>query len=403
MPTFRYRAVNSAGLQVKGTLAADDKEKFFAEAKARGLYLVNYREEEKRDESGDLGARSQLPLKKLAVFCRQTASLLKVGVSLVKAIDILYQQTTDKKMKSSIQKLYESVQKGSLLSEGMRRQPGKYPQMMINLIESGEESGTIDSAIDKLATQYESDLKLKNKVTSAMIYPIIIAVLGVGVVVLMCMVVLPQFMDMFEKAGVTDMPATTAILLGLAGFLTDYWYIVLFAIAVLVFGFRYYIKTEKGRLAWDGLKFKIPLLKGIQSRLVTVRFCRTLATLFACGMPMLQSITIVSKVVNNAAVGAQLGEVNEDIRKGLSLSNAIRKVTYFPPLVHSMISIGEESGSLDTMLENAAGYFNDELENSIAKMVSMIEPIMICAMGGVVAFIILSIMQPMMQIYSSMG
>ena len=347
------------------------------------------------------GSDKSLPLKQVAIFCRQTSALLKVGVSLVKAIDILYQQTSNKKMKSSIKQIYESVQKGSLLSEALQKQTNKYPQLMINLIESGEESGTLDSAMTKLADQFESDLRLKNKITTAMVYPAILAVLGVGVVILMVTFVLPRFMDMFTQSGLTKLPFPTRMILGLSHLITGYWYYILFVIMTLILGFNVYTKSPRGRLKWDKFKLNIPLAKNIIQKTAAVRFCRTTATLFSSGMPMLQSLSIVMNVVGNAYISSQLADVSEDIRKGMSLAQSIRRVDAFPIMIYSMISIGEESGSLDEMLENASVYFNNELENNIARMVSLIEPGMIIIMGIAVGFIIAGIMLPMADIYNS--
>lgn len=401
MTSFRYTAARAGGGTEKGVISADDYNGFIAALKERGLFLIKYREILQNGKSLDLTANSKLPIKEITVFCRQVASLLKVGVSLIKSLDILYQQASNKKMKESIRKLYESVQKGNQFSDSLRQQQNKYPQMMISLVESGESSGTLDSSMDKLATQFEADLRLKNKVRSAMIYPAAIGFLGVAVVILMVTFVLPQFTGMFAESGVTTLPAPTRILMGFADLLTGYWYLIIFGVLVIVIGFRAYIKSEKGNLAWNRLKFKLPVVGKFMSRLTVVRFCRTFATLFSSGMTMLQCLAIVTKVVNNSAVAYELNETSEDIRKGFSLAQAIRRVTYFPIMIQTMISIGEESGSLDKMLENSSVYFNDELENSIAKLISMIEPVMIILMGGMVGFIIISIMLPMVQIYNT--
>lgn len=401
MAAYKYSAKALDGKSVRGVLNADSKEKFLDEIRERKLYLLKYREVAERDTSRDLGENSKIPLKLLALFCRQLASLLKVGISLVKSLDILYQQATSPKLKKSIRKMYESVQKGNLLSESLKQQPGKYPQIMISLIESGESSGTLDSAVSKLAAQFEADLKLKNKVKSAMIYPAMIAVLAVGVVILMSAYVLPQFTKMFEAAGLTELPAPTRMLMGFSNVLVNYWYLLLFAVLTVIIAFRAITKSEKGNLVWNRFKFKLPLVKDLMSRLTSVRFCRTFATLLSSGMTMLQSLAIVMKVVSNSAVEKELELVSEDISKGFSLAQALRRVTYFPPMLQTMVAIGEESGSLDQMLENASGYLNDELENNIAKLISLIEPVMIILMAGIVCFIIISVMLPMLQIYQT--
>jgi type IV pilus assembly protein PilC len=217
----------------------------------------------------------------------------------------------------------------------------------------------------------------------------------------MVTVVLPQFIKMFDQAGITELPLPTAVLIGLSHFVTNYWYYLIFGILVVVISVRMLIKTENGRLFWDSMKFKLPVSKQIIPRMMVVRFCRTFSTLISSGMPMLQALSIVTNVMNNKAIAVELTETSEDIRKGMSLTQSIRRVTVFPPMLQSMISIGEESGSLESMLEKTSEYFDAELESAIARMVAMIEPVMIIIMAVVVGFIILSVMLPMLQIYNS--
>lgn len=400
MPDFTYKAKSMDGQVVSGIITSSDYVNFLGEIKSRNLFLIQYKEVN-TEGSMVLGQNKQLPLKQLSVFCRQISSLLKVGISLVKAIDIIYQQMTHKVTKASIRDIYESVQKGNLMSEALRRQPGKFPGIMISMIESGEASGRLAETMEKLATQFESDLRLQRKVRSSMVYPAILVIIGIGVVILMVTVVLPQFIKMFQQSGITDLPVPTAILLGISEFVTTKWYYLLFGVVLLVIVVRLVINSENGRLSWDRLKLKLPIVKHTVTCYIVVRFCTTLASLLSSGIPMLQALSIVTNVVSNKAVAADLIEASEDIKKGITLSGAIRRITVFPPLVQSMILVGEESGTLDMMLDNAGGYYKDELENSITRLVTMIEPIMIVVLGVVVAFIILAIMLPMMKIYQS--
>lgn len=403
MPKYKYTARSFSGELVKGTTYADDINRLYAEIKDNNQFLVDYKELVEKDSAMSSISGGKLKLKEVSIFCRQMSAMLFAGVSLVKAIDIMYRQTDSKKMKVTLQKLYESVQKGNLLSESLRRQEEAFPEIMINLVESGEASGTLDTVMGKLANQFENELKLKNKVRAALTYPAILAVLGVGVVALLVTVVLPQFITMFESSGVETLPLPTRILLAVSGAFTNYWYIILMVMAGLVIGGRLYLKTDMGRFQWDSLLMKIPIVKPVVVKTITVRFCRTFAMLFSSGMPMLQSLSIVGRVINNKAIEQNMADMSDDIRKGISLSQAIQKVPVFPPMIHSMVSIGEESGALDEMMENSAGYFDNELENDLAKLVSMVEPIMIILMGIIVGFVIISIMLPMLQIYQNVS
>jgi type IV pilus assembly protein PilC len=393
MARFTFTAKTASGELIKETLDADSEGILLSTIKERNLFLISMKEiGEGGVFSGSIGS-NKLSLKQIALFCRQTSSMLKAGVSLVKAIDIMYQQSIDKKMKAQIQKIYEGVQKGDLLSETLKKQHGIYPELMISMIESGEASGTLDVVVEKLAVQFEADLKLKRKLISAVTYPGILTVLCVGVVILLVGVVMPTFSDIFEDAE--DIPRLTQILLGVSSAFANYWYIFIFVIAVAIIGFNFFIRTEPGRLWWDGVKLSAPIFGPLSVRVASVRFCRTFAVLFSSGMAMMPVLEIVERVIGNAVISEDLVDVREDIRKGVTLSQAISRVPAFPPMIHSMISIGEESGSLPSILESTAEYFDDEVENAIQRMVTMIEPILLVIMGGVVGFVIASIMMAM--------
>jgi len=402
MAKFKFSAKTATGATVNEVMTADSENVFLSSVKERKLYLIDYKQLDAA--SMDLFAfdkSSKLSLKQLTVFCRQIWAMMNAGVSLVKAIDILYQQSYDKVLKKSIQKLYESVQKGDLLSEGLRKQEGAYPEIMITMVESGEASGTLDVVMGKLADQFEADLKLRNKIGSAIAYPAILACLCVGVVALLVVVVLPSFGDMFADMGEDAMPLATRMLLGMSVVVGSYWYVIIFLAVAAVFGLKSLFKTEKGRRFWDNLKLTAPMIGAVTVRVVAVRFCRTFATLFSSGMAMLPALDIVGRVVGNRVISDALANVREDIRKGVTLSQAVSRVPEFPPMIHSMISIGEESGTLDSVLESSARYFDDEVENAIQRMVTFIEPALLIFMAAIVAFVIISIMLPMVAMYQS--
>lgn len=403
MPKYAYTARAFSGDLIKDTVFADNEAKLYELVKSNNQYLVSHKEVVEKGSAMSTISGGKLKLKEVAIFCRQMSAMLFAGVSLVKSLDIMYRQTESKRMKIALQNLYENVQKGNLLSESLRKEEGAFPEIMVNLVESGEASGTLDEVMGKLARQFESDLKLRNKIKSALTYPAILMVLGIGVVALLVTVVLPTFIDMFETSGIEKLPLPTAILLGVSGFFTNYWYIALLVFVALVAAIRIFVKTDDGRLWWHQFLMKIPVVKTVVVKSITVRFCRTFAVLFSSGMPMLQSLSIVNRVINNKALELSMNSMSDDIRKGVAMSQAIQKVPIFPPMVQSMVSIGEESGSLDEMMENTAKYFDDELENDLQRMVALVEPIMIVLMAVVVGFIIISIMLPMLQIYQNIA
>jgi type IV pilus assembly protein PilC len=296
--------------------------------------------------------------------------------------------------------LYESVQRGDQLSEGLRKQTGVFPEIMLSMVEAGEASGQLDHVVTKLAEQFEKETKLKAKIQTAMTYPMILVVLTISVILILVTQVLPIFMGMFTASGMI-LPLPTRILVGFSNFLTSYWYIVAVAVAAIAIGFRAFVKTESGLRTWHKFLFKVPVLGTTITKIAAVRFTRTLSTLLSSGMTLIQALEIVINVVGNRVVMDGLNITQEDIRKGMSLSLSLRKVACLPPMVYSMIGIGEESGTMEKMLEKSAEYYDDEVENAIEKLVSMLEPILIIFMGVMVGFIIISIMLPIFDIYGS--
>ena len=393
---FKYSALATNGKTVTGVMEADNAVRVQQVLKESGQYALSV------DEAGT-GSRQlnrAAPLKDLAVFCRQFHAMMKSGVTVVKCLDLLYQQTTNKKLKETIFRVYESVQRGDLLSESLKKQTGVFPELMIAMVDTGEASGTLDKILGKLADNFDKDLKVRRKISTAMIYPIVLTVLMVVVVVGLVTFILPMFVGMFESSGVA-LPLPTRMLLGLSSFLTTYWYIVVFFIILVVVLFRAWLSTENGRFDWDRLKMKIPVIKGAISKIYASRLTRTLATLVNAGLPLLNAIDISARVVGNKFIAKHLNQVREDVRSGVSLSHSLRRAAVFPIMVHSMIGIGEESGTLDSMLDTTADFFDEESEKALQQMVSLMEPLLIIVMAGMVGFIVISIILPIFEMSST--
>lgn len=383
----------------KYKVKAEDESALITQVKSNKLYLVNYKEKaERKDILG--GSRLTLTTKDIAILCRQLSSMLTSGVTLVKALNILYLQMEKKNIKECIKRLYESVQRGDQFSEGIRKQTGVFPEIMISMVEAGEASGKLDQVVTKLAEQFEKDVKLMAKIKSAMTYPIILIVMAIGVVLILVTQVLPIFIGMFADSGM-ELPLPTRVLIAFSDILRGYWYLVIFGIAALILVIKIYLSTEAGLRKWHALELKLPVVKDTVIKISAVRFTRTLSTLLSSGMSLLQALEIVIRVVGNRILMDGLNTTKEDIRKGLNLSQSLRKVAALPPMVYSMVGIGEESGTIEEMLEKCAEYYDDEVENAIQKMVTLMEPIMIVFMGVVVGFIIISMILPIFDLYGS--
>lgn len=378
---------------------APDDVGLMAEVKSSGYYLIEYQKTEARKDIVG-GDKLKLSIKDISMLSRQLSSMLGAGVTLVKALNILYLQMEKKNIKEAVRRLYESVQKGEQLSEGLRKQEGVYPEFMISMVESGEGSGQLDTVIEKLASHYEKEVRLKAKIRTALTYPIILILLSISVVIILVTKVLPTFVTMLTDAG-SELPLPTKMVIAFSDALLGYWYIFIIAILGLALAIRVYITSEAGRKNWHQLLLMLPVAGNTIVKISAARFTRTLSTLLASGMNLLSAMEIANRLAGNAVIMAGLDISKEDVRKGMSLSQTLRKVNVLPPMVYSMVGIGEESGSIERMLDKCAEYYDDEVDNSITKLVSMIEPILIIFMAVVIGFIVVAMMLPIFDIYGT--
>jgi type IV pilus assembly protein PilC len=287
-----------------------------------------------------------------------------------------------------------------MLSEAFRRQQNVFPELLINMVAAGEESGTLDTVMDRMATFFEKENATRNKIKSAMIYPIILLIVTIVVVIGLITFVMPQFVNLLTEAGAT-LPLPTRILMGISNGIVDYWYLIIIVIMIAGFGFYSWKKSRKGRLTWDSFKLTMPIMGNTITAITCARFSRNMATLLSSGIQLIQCIEITSRVLGNQYFADHIMASKEDIRRGQQLSDALRKITKLPPMIHNMVGIGEESGALDSILNKTADFYDEEADTAIKRLVAMLEPIMILVMGVLVGFIIVSIMMPMFQLYGN--
>ena len=396
---FKYRAVSQNGEIIEGFYEGKDESDVLIMLRGNNYLPVSIEK--------DTGAEAQIDLfspkvkkKDLAVFCRQFYTMLDAGIGIVKCLDILEKQTENKTLVKAIASVYEDVQKGFTLSEAMKSHKNVFPQLLIHMVEAGEVSGNLDTIMERMAVHYEKESKLEQKIKSAMIYPIMLAVVSIAVVVFLLVSVLPTFISMFEGSG-QALPGPTQILLDISNWLSSYWYIFISMVLGLILAFVVLGRTPSGRRFLDNLKLKIPVVKDTTVKIITSRFTRTLSTLLASGIPLIQSIEVVSKIVGNKVVYDRLEVATDDIRKGVSLSRAVRNVGIFPPMVDSMINIGEESGALDDILNKTADFYDDEVEASLQKMTTLMEPLMLVFMAVIIGFIVIAIAMPMFEMMNT--
>ncbi|MDF2592893.1 MAG: type secretion system protein [Clostridia bacterium] len=392
MQTYKYKAVTNTGSTVTGVLSGENKEEIIKSLRSKNQFPVLV-EALQQSRNLDIGQMKRIKIKDIALFCRQLYTMLNAGVTLINCLDILKMQTENKKLQGIIGKLHQDVQKGMTFSQALR-ESNAFPELLINMVMAGEVSGNLDTIMSRLAVHFEKENHIRNKIKGALVYPIFIAVLTTLVVIFLLTFVLPTFISMFEGSGV-EVPALTRGLVSTSEFIRKFWYIVLGIIIGVSYSISNLVRTENGKLAIDRALMRIPVVKGTIQKMYTSRFTRTLSTLMASGIPLIQALESVAKVVNNKPVEKALVSTIDDVRKGINLSIPIKNTNLFPPMVYYMISIGEESGSIDDLLERTAQFYDEELDESIKKMMGLIEPTMIVFMAVIVGLIVVSIALPM--------
>lgn len=336
----------------------------------------------------------KIKIKDISLFCKQMSVMIDAGIPLNNAVDILEQQATSKILRATLKRISRELKEGSLLSTAMRNQDDLFPELLVSMIEAGEKTGKLDEVLEKMSIHYTKEVKINSQIKGAMIYPAVLLVMIIAAIVVLLTVVVPNFKDIFESSG-SELPLPTRMVLGASNFMQQYWYIMLAIVGGGTFAFLRYRKTEAGRYQLDLLKLTLPIIKGPMQKIVTARFSSTLATLTSAGIPLVDALEAAASTTNNVVVVDRIGNVSDGIQQGLRLTEMIEQTQIFPLMMLSMVKIGEESGSLETMLHKTSDYYEEELEAAIKQLLSLMEPAMIIIMGIIVGGIVASIMLPM--------
>lgn len=403
METFSYKAVNSAGKDVKGSVEAESKEEAARKIKEQGFVPVSVGKQGALDKDINIPIfkGKKIPARDMSVFCRQFASILKAGVSVINALEMLAEQTENKKLKQAIVETQANVEKGESLSDSMR-QNAAFPSILIDMVRAGEASGSLENSLTRMAIQFEKDAKLNGIVKKAMMYPIVLICVMIGVVIVMLTFVIPSFMTMFEDLD-SELPVTTKAILAMSNSLKNYWYIYIIVVVGIVVGIQMYKRTDDGRHNLDKLKLKIPVFGLLQTKSACASFARTMSTLLQAGMPMIDALEISASTMKNVLFYDGLQKVKNGVSLGLPLSNQLKSTGLFPAMVVHMVGIGEETGNVEEMLTNSATYYEEEVEVQTQTLTSLMEPIIIVLMAFVVVLLIMAIYQPMIQLYNTLG
>jgi len=398
MPTYTYKAKNLTGELLEGDYEANSKDALEFMLHERGYFLIDAARQGNEFSLG--GLFGKVKVKELALFCRQFSVMINSGITIVEAIGILREQVEKKKLKDTLDIIHEDMQKGRVLSEAMGTFPEVFPNFMMNMIKVGEASGSLDSILDRLADYYENDAKIRRKIRGALTYPTILGVLMVGVIILLMVKILPMFSGILESTG-GQMPMLTKVLMAMSDFMVSNIILVIALLIFIVAGFSYWKKTEPGRYWFDGVKLHMPVIKKSVVKIITARFARSLGILLKSGIPIINALDIIGDLIGNRVVEESFHIARDEIKEGRGIAGPMKKLGIFPPLLIHMVAVGESTGELDEMLARTAGFFDEEVEETIDKLTAMIEPAMIILMAAVIGTIILSIMLPMISILSA--
>jgi len=396
---FEYTAKNMQGEAVKGEQEAPSYEALEDMLRERGYFITGGRERIIKDKLGT-GLFGRVGAREMAVFCRQFSVLLNAGVTIIEAVTLLKGQTESKKLDSVIDDISGQLRRGAVLSEALSAHQDVFEEMLVSMVKVGEASGTMDSIMQRLADYYERDNRIKQKIKSAMTYPIILALLTVAVIVLLIVQILPMFSDILGQMG-EGLPFITEALIAVSGFFVDNLLIIALVVLAIIIFLNYFRKSAIGRLWIDGLKLALPGLKTVSIKIITARFARSMSILLKSGVPIINAVEIMKRIIGNRVAEQRFESCVLAIREGRGIAGPIKDVKLFPNLLVHMIAIGENSGELDEMLSRTAGFFDLEVEESIERLTVLIEPLMIIILGAVVGVIIVSVMLPMISIMTS--
>lgn len=405
MATYNYKALMPDGKEVKSSVVAVDMEEAKQMIKSQGGMLLDL------SEAGALDKEIELPFKlgqkkvssrDLCVFCRQFVSIIEAGVSIVQALEMLSEQTENKRLAKALQETRDSVEKGDTLSAAFMRNPDIFPGLFISMVEAGEASGSLEIAVSRMAVQFEKDNHIKALVKKAMTYPIILLCVALLVVVAILAFVMPTFVDMFEGMGV-ELPFMTQMLINASNFVTSKWYLLVVIIAAVVAAWIAFSHSKQGTYIIAKAQLKIPVMNNLVMKTACARFAQTLQTLLMAGMSMMDALDICSKTMDNILYKEALLDVRDNVSLGSSLAGELKRTKLFPAMICHMVGIGEETGNLEQMLESCANYYDEEVENATQQLTAMLEPLIIVVMAGMVLCIVLAIYTPMVSMYDSIG
>lgn len=401
MTDYVYTAVTKDGKKVKGTISANTQSRAMAMLREQGLVPTKVEQQTMLNKDLNISIGGGVKPRDLSVFCRQFQSILAAGVTIVEALGMLVDQTENKVFAKTIKETQTAVQKGSTLAEAMKASPKVYPAILINMVEAGEASGSLEVAMERMSIQFEKSARLKALVKKAMMYPIVIIIVAIGVLIAMSLLVIPQFAEMFESMG-SELPGITKAVMAFSNFLMHKWYLLILIVVVAAIAITAFAKTETGQVVFGTIAIKAPIFGKLSVKTASASFARTISTLMAAGIPLSEALDITSRSMKNIHFKRALQAAKKEVEQGTNLSEPLRKCGLFPMMIPQMVKIGEETGNIDGMLIKAADYYEDEVEIATGSLTTLMEPLIIVVLGAIVAVLVLAMYMPMIDMYSGM-
>lgn len=401
MASFGYEAINAKGATIKGSIEADNIDKATAMLKAQELIPVSVKEQDALTKDLDFAFLSKKPdARAFSIFCRQFVSMAQAGVSLIDSLNMLSDQTENKVLRDAIREVQTEVEKGESLTVAMRKQK-IMPPLLCSMVEAGEASGSLDIAFDRMAVHFEKDAKLKAMVKKAAIYPVIVIIVAIAVVIVMLRMVIPTFSEMFMDMDM-ELPEITKGVIKLSDFIGEKWLLIIIVVGLLVFGIRAFKNSSYGEMVFAKAGLKLPLFGSLTIKNSSARLARTLSTLLAAGLPLVEATGITADTMDNKIIKDTLMAAKDEIVQGTPLSVPLKQCGLFPPMVYQMTRIGEEAGDIEGLLEKLADYYEEEVEAATASLMAAMEPMIIIVLAGIVGTLIGAVLAPMAKMYEGL-
>lgn len=401
MPGYSYVAVDSRGKEKRGRMDAENREEVVRQLKNDGLIPVSIREQGVLNKEIDFSIGKKVKPRDLSVFCRQFVSITQAGVPMKEALQMLTEQTENKYLKQAVADVLANVEKGNTLADSMAAEKDIFPDIMVHMVEAGESSGSLDTSFARMAVHFEKEAKLKATIRKATIYPIILIFAVIGVIAVMLLFVIPIFIDMFADLDV-EMPALTMGVMNLSKWTAGHWYVILAVIVAVILAYQAIYRTDQGRLKIDLIKMKIPLIGKLNVKSTCAQFARTMSTLMAAGVPTIDCLETVAKIVKNIHYKNALMKAKEEVMKGIPLSEPLETSGIFPPMVYHMTSIGEDTGNMEDMLTKLADYYDEEVEITTQSVLAAMEPLIIVFMALIVGTLVIAVIMPIGTMYEGL-